>query len=535
MKRKAQSTNAKENHRQIVANGRKKFRFNRQSIHLTYKGHIPHEELIQKFANLGGGYLWYSVVHEHGKTGRDGVLSLFPEDDRPQRGERTGVFGGGNEEKLGELQAIPFSPLSVSSPRSEPKTPRQGVSTPASGGGVSTPRLTSAERATGTAYESKESDSEDWGDDSGEDSDLEPRPKSNRPRRPIIEDSEDQGEKAPSTEEVQGQKDSGDARGYAHTHFACKWKRRIDTSNERFFDYQGIHPNVKWIEGPVHEQRIWEYHAKDGEPTRSPNGPTHGSSSIQQIYDAPTLGDAIAIAGVEIKSVSDLVLIRNDVPKQAAYQHAHPNARWIFSAPDSFRIIFIWGPTGTGKTQWALHQFERPLLVRSMDQLKNYRPDLYDGIVLDDVKLSTLDREQGIMLTEWDEEARIRCRYHDAVIPKHTRKIICANFPFTQTFPPDPSGAIRRRVTTVVHAPGRLWYADNDQHEEWKLPDAICEEAQDYVDVALGPDQWLAPPAGLELLSGDNGMPNLEKIELGDIAVGALDMDQFFECGAWDV
>lgn len=50
----------------IKQNTRKQFRFQRSSVHLTYRTHIPHNELIQKFSTVGGGYRWYSVVHETG-------------------------------------------------------------------------------------------------------------------------------------------------------------------------------------------------------------------------------------------------------------------------------------------------------------------------------------------------------------------------------------------------------------------------------------------------------------------------------------
>lgn len=63
--------------------------------------------------------------------------------------------------------------------------------------------------------------------------------------------------------------------------------------------------------------------------------------------------------------------------------------------PDSFNCplrdvtqgaIHLWGKSGTGKTQYALAHFKKPLLIRHIDDLQKLQPYVkHDGIVFDDV------------------------------------------------------------------------------------------------------------------------------------------------------
>jgi len=100
---------------------------------------------------------------------------------------------------------------------------------------------------------------------------------------------------------------------------------------------------------------------------------------------------------------------------------------------------------------WASHQFERPLICRGIDRLKDFDPELHDGIVFDDVCFLTSAREQLIYLCDWDLDADIKCRYNDACIPAGTRKIFTSNLPPEENFPYDSTGAIARRITGIVH------------------------------------------------------------------------------------
>lgn len=100
------------------------------------------------------------------------------------------------------------------------------------------------------------------------------------------------------------------------------------------------------------------------------------------------------------------------------------------------------GDSGTGKTQYALSHFDNALLVSHMDDLKDFKEGVHDGIVFDDMDFKHLPRTAQIHLTDTDLRRSIHCRYAVVSIPKNTKKIFTANeYPFID----DP--AINRRVT----------------------------------------------------------------------------------------
>jgi len=354
------------------------FRFRKDKVHLTYKTHVDPQKIIERFDSLGGGHLWYSIVHEVGKS-------------KTQEGETaTGLPS--------ELRGVETSDEGCEILR--------GTTTDASGvlPGVGV------------------GDGDGAGDDSG---DLDVRD------------------------------------GYDHTHVAFCWKRTLDTSNPRYFDIESggetLHPNIKYIATNKHACNIWRYHEKDGVPVRSATSPITLATTIKRIVEAASLYDACEEMGIQAKTVSDIKLLRADVPKAKPYQHRYPDAEWLLKPPENFRCLYVWGGTGCGKTQWALHQFERPLLVRSIDTLKTFNPSYHDGLVFDDIDFSARSAVDCIMLTEWDEDAPIKARFTDAHIPAGTRKIFCSNMPFDENFPMDKAGAIRRRIGKIIHVSGPLF------------------------------------------------------------------------------
>jgi len=245
-----------------------------------------------------------------------------------------------------------------------------------------------------------------------------------------------------------------------HTHVFLEWNDKPDIKSARFFDINGTHPNVKKVNTNLHKKRIWKYHEKENS-TRicSTAKPFTDGDLVTRIREAESLAEAIEEASVEIKTVADLIHIRNDKRKRKQYQHSHPDAEWTIPELNDYerRCVFVHGTTGCGKTQWALHQFDNPLLVRHLDKLAEFDGNYHDGIVFDDMSFAHLFREAIIYLTDWEEESDIHVRYRTATIPKYTRKIFTSNKTFQENFPPDEHGAIRRRFTKIISVRGRVF------------------------------------------------------------------------------
>lgn len=90
------------------------------------------------------------------------------------------------------------------------------------------------------------------------------------------------------------------------------------------------------------------------------------------------------------------------------------------------KSTLITGPSGTGKTQWALAHFKNPLLVSHVDKLKTLNPD-HDGIVFDDMSFDHWPPESVIHLLDTEVEREIHVRYGTVTIPANIRKIFTHN------------------------------------------------------------------------------------------------------------
>lgn len=257
-----------------------------------------------------------------------------------------------------------------------------------------------------------------------------------------------------------GDDDGGGITPYDHTHFAFERKRKFCTRDVRRFDVGGVHPHIRSSIDAEHASRLyWEYHRKSPvQLWQSESGPKRpgNASDIGRIKAAPSLFEACQIAGIVPRSVGDIQLLRNDRERRRPAEHDFPGHVWALQLPADFRVLFLWGRTNTGKTQRAIHAFERPLLVSQIDDLRDFDPAVFDGIVFDDMDFKKMEGGSVIHLLDWDCDRPIRCRYSNAVIPKHTRKIFTSNTSLEGTFfgvgvAEEQMAAIRRRVSHVIH------------------------------------------------------------------------------------
>lgn len=282
-----------------------------------------------------------------------------------------------------------------------------------------------------------------------------------------------------------------DDRRYEHTHFAFRLRKRIDSSSPRRFDIIGsdqseipesssfgkttelgraldcrvIHPHIRRLTSQVHESRVYrEYHRKD--PVKlwqSSSAPVEASEKqisgqlYRDLRRARTLFEAGEIAGLKgPRSYQDVLLLRRDSAKIVPTPNPFPNFPWKLTLPDDFRVLFLWGPTNTGKTQLARHAFNSALICSHMDDLRRFDPDTHDGIVFDDMQFAHMPVTSVIHLCDWDEDRSIHCRHWCAYIPAKTRKIFTSNLSFEETFfgsgvSDDHQAAVKRRFTRRIH------------------------------------------------------------------------------------
>ena len=92
------------------------------------------------------------------------------------------------------------------------------------------------------------------------------------------------------------------------------------------------------------------------------------------------------------------------------------------AATGRVQAVVGYGPTGIGKTNWALAQFERPLRITELDVLKDMPPDT-DGIVFDDMLFDKCAKLQMKSLTDFDQPRNVRLRASTVQIPAGVKKI----------------------------------------------------------------------------------------------------------------
>ncbi len=293
---------------------------------------------------------------------------------------------------------------------------------------------------------------------------------------------------------------------YQHTHAAFELVNKKCFSSERLLDFCGLHPNIKAIKTPEQARNTWLYHLKD--PVKIlQSATTPLISTIEAAIDADTLLEGVQMYGIEVKTVGDLNMLRNARNTRQKIPKLIDAGAFKFGIRDECmdKTIFIFGPTGVGKTQWAIAQFEHPLLISHMDDLKQLNIRVHDGIVFDDLSFANVAANVLIHLTDWDLPRSINVKHSSVTIPAHTRKIITSNLSLDTLImgmEPEHKAAIKRRVH-VIHQNGSLFwhfgtvgYLKNatSDFEDMLPPYADDIESQISSDHALFAPTFIPPP-----------------------------------------
>ena len=113
--------------------------------------------------------------------------------------------------------------------------------------------------------------------------------------------------------------------------------------------------------------------------------------------------------------------------------------------PEDMTSLWIKGPSGIGKTTWALRCAPKPaLFVRHVDTLREFRNGYHKSIIFDDMSFSHLPRQAQIDIVDRFHPQQVHIRYAVAYLPVGISKIFLSNdliFNYDE--------AINRRLTKV--------------------------------------------------------------------------------------
>lgn len=266
------------------------------------------------------------------------------------------------------------------------------------------------------------------------------------------------GEHKHDDEETKDEEEtSHETEDYNHTHFYIRTKELMRTESKSFFDIDGIHPHLRKVLDDKHERYLWyTYHEKergrdkynrgtDGIPPKQPGA----ADLLRESIIGKDIFDIVTEKKISIRSVNDIKTLQTSVRKRPAPEITYTLNDFITKLPIDFETVFITGPAGIGKTQFAKAHFKNALIVSHMDTLKQFNPDEHDGIIFDDMTFAHYPREAVIHLLDWEEDRDIHCRFQNAFIPKETRKIFCSNKSFNDTFGNNMENdeAVTRRIS----------------------------------------------------------------------------------------
>jgi len=261
--------------------------------------------------------------------------------------------------------------------------------------------------------------------------------------------------------------------GNTHWHVLIEYDHKKDIRNERFFDIDGEHPNIKtWDRAVTYEQWFfnhWKYCKKE-DPTPYIVGeePSSGrkrkrDESFSDAFDiAREQGVTEAMDFLERACPYDLAtkydqIFRTLTAIRNSHLHVQIPARSaaeFTKAPDiidGWHCLYINGATGTGKTAWARALLPDATVVRHRDQLRDC--DFSKGIIFDDFEVAHWPPTAVIHLLDWDEPSGIDVKHAHVVIPPHTRKIFTHNGSLARWLSKDATdeqvAACERRIHVV--------------------------------------------------------------------------------------
>lgn len=255
-----------------------------------------------------------------------------------------------------------------------------------------------------------------------------------------------------------------------HYHAAIQWTSSR-TWRPSMFDVNQVHPNIR-----THRKgkstfaeslmRMWKYPQKeDTTPLKWGVEPSLKRSRNQIAQEAIGIAETQSVESAlsYLKESQAMELVKNyhaiERSLTAMSQKAKrtktearplpsfkPNI--IASIPDELKSLYIWGPSGKGKTQLARALLPEALVISHTDQLRGC--DFSKGVIFDDFGVSHWPVTAVIHLVDWEVDRGINVKHGHVVIPAHTRKIFtynnCIEYWMPSNASPEQQIAVKRRL-----------------------------------------------------------------------------------------
>lgn len=155
---------------------------------------------------------------------------------------------------------------------------------------------------------------------------------------------------------------------------------------------------------------------------------------------------------------------KNLAPRfRPTFDHQHTLAEFTktlrdFNVADwTAKPIVVTGPSNVGKTTWVAAHATNPLLIKNIEDARDFEPGFHDLLLFDDVNFRVRSAEWAIALLDFHVDRTVDARYAPVRIPRKTPMIFTTNYPMnevmTSIFPPggnpQQQHAIDRRFTIV--------------------------------------------------------------------------------------
>ena len=270
-----------------------------------------------------------------------------------------------------------------------------------------------------------------------------------------------------------------------HFHVYSKFGKKVelkDRLHSTVFDLQGrngrvLHPEIQQVGStPADRERVINYDIKDGDYVSELITPlVHDSRRDTPASDDESDGDerqqpewarmlnkvSTVREGMELlaeKAPKIYYLHGSKIEPMLTKKIGNPQPK-LFTLEDFNQPALelelptvLHGKTDCGKSAFAKAHFDRPLIVRRRDDLKQMS-GAYDGIIFDDCNFRDWTPEDAICLLDWDEERSLPARYSDARVQADIPIIFTTNRKPAKIFPRASSSrqrdAIKRRYVCV--------------------------------------------------------------------------------------